>query len=191
MTGTAEQLLLWLIEAVKRSETQGKTYELKEKKKHRTLTQNAYYWVLLSKVADVMRMSKTECHNRMLRDYGQLQTVGGQAIRCMIPDTDEAEAKALHMATVHLKPTSQVRCMADGVIYRTYCVLRGSHEYSTKEMTVLTDGLIQEAKALGIETLPPAELEHMRQLELERERRKDAQKDKGMRDPEGREAEGV
>ena len=38
----------------------------------------------------------------------------------------------------------------------------GSSTYNTKEMSVLIDGIVYEAKELGIETLPPDELERMK-----------------------------
>ena len=42
-------------------------------------------------------------------------------------------------------------------------MMRGSHTYDTKEMSRLIDGAVFEAQALGIETLPPDELERMKQ----------------------------
>lgn len=46
-------------------------------------------------------------------------------------------------------------------MYRTYMMLRGSHEYDTREMSQLIDGLISECREVGIETLTPGELERM------------------------------
>ena len=40
-------------------------------------------------------------------------------------------------------------------------MIKGSSEYDTKEMSSFIDGIISEAKGLGIETLPPEELERM------------------------------
>ena len=48
-----------------------------------------------------------------------------------------------------------------GAMYRTYMMLKGSSEYNTKEMSHLIDGLVSECKEMGIETLPPEELERM------------------------------
>ena len=42
-----------------------------------------------------------------------------------------------------------------------YAVIRGSHTYNTKEMSILIDGTVDEAKGLGIETIPPDELKLM------------------------------
>ena len=42
-------------------------------------------------------------------------------------------------------------------------IFKGSSEYDTREMSVLIDGVISEAKELDIETLPPHEIERMKQ----------------------------
>ena len=65
--------------------------------------------------------------------------------------------------TLHLKPTTATRMMDNGRLYRVYYVMRGSHTYNTAEMSRLIDGTVSEAKALGIETLSPDELERMKQ----------------------------
>ena len=44
-----------------------------------------------------------------------------------------------------------------------YKVYKGSSEMNTKEMSILIDGIVQEAKALGIETLPPNELQSLKE----------------------------
>ena len=67
----------------------------------------------------------------------------------------------LEAETYHIKPTSQVQKGADGTLFRTYKMLRGSSTYDTKEMSYLIDGLVGECRELGIETLPPRELERM------------------------------
>lgn len=130
----------------------------------RSLDANAYYWQLLSKVAEAMDVSKPFAHNYFLRRYGQIEVFDGQAVYVVIPDTEEAEKKIFEEETYHLKPTSQVKVGKDGRLYRTYMMLRGSSSYDTKEMSKLIDGLVSEAKENGIETLPPEELERMKAM---------------------------
>jgi hypothetical protein len=43
-------------------------------------------------------------------------------------------------------------------------MIKGSSEYDTAEMAKFIDAVVLEAKELGIETLPPAELERMKSL---------------------------
>lgn len=42
--------------------------------------------------------------------------------------------------------------------YKRIVVYYGSSTYDTKQMAALIDSLVQDAQALGIETLPPAEI---------------------------------
>lgn len=79
----------------------------------------------------------------------------------VIPDTEEVREKVDEEQLYHLKPTAQVKEGKDGVMYRTYMMLKGSSAYDTKEMSDLIEGLIGECKQMGIETLPPEELERM------------------------------
>ena len=143
-------------------------YELREHKEKRSLSQNAYYWQLLGQLAGKLKMSKPECHNRLLRKYGQVQIFGGKAARLPLPDTDETEETALASTTTHLRPTAQTMTMADGVTYRTYVLLKPSHDMDTAEMSQLLDGCVEECKQQEIETLTPRQLAELRQIEERR-----------------------
>ncbi len=112
-------------------------------------------------MAEAVHISKPAAHNLMLRKYGQALYIGEKIVYIVIPDTDQAAAQVDEAEMYHLKPASQVKVGKDGVMYRTYIMLRGSSDYDTKEMSELIDGLVTEAKQLGVETLPPHELERM------------------------------
>lgn len=129
----------------------------------RSLTANAYYWVLVAKIADAIHQAQPVVHNLMLRQYGQLEYVDGETVTMPIPDTEEAEQKVLRAEEYHLRPTSHIRTGKDGKQYRIYRMMRGSSDYDSKEMATLIDGTIQEAKDLGIETLPPEQIERMKE----------------------------
>lgn len=137
------------------------TVEIKPYRKKRTLDANKYYWVLLSRLAEVLNLPRPELHNIMLRRYGQLELVDDCPIYNIFPDTDKAEKTVNNAETYHVKPTSQVKEGRDGKMYRTYLMLRGSHTYDAKEMNVLINGLVEECKEQGIETLTPDELRRM------------------------------
>lgn len=134
--------------------------EVKEHRKGRSLDANAYYWKLLSGLAEALHVGKPFLHNLLLRKYGQVEVVGGRVAYVAIPDTDEAQAEVDGSQYYHLKPTSKV-AVKDGAAYRTYVLLKGSSRYDTREMAALIDGLVSECKEAGIETLPPEELERM------------------------------
>ena len=54
--------------------------------------------------------------------------------------------------------------MLQGKEFTHYKIFKGSSEYNTKEMAVLIDGIISEAKELDIETLPPVEVERLKEM---------------------------
>ena len=60
---------------------------------------------------------------------------------------------------VHLKWSRYTQTI-NGKTYRGYVVMKGSHEYDTKEFSRLVDGLIQTiiGSNAPIETMTPAEL---------------------------------
>lgn len=64
--------------------------------------------------------------------------------------------------TYHVMPTSKVRDGKYGTNYRTYAIIKGSHEYDTKEMSVLIDALVEDCKDQGIETLSTDQLERIK-----------------------------
>lgn len=116
----------------------------------RSLDANAYYWVLVTKLAKVLKTSNNELHNRMLCEYGQPWIVSDSLHRAMLPDTDEVAEKVARSAEYHLRPTTQVTRLADGKDYRTYITMRGSSTYNTEEMARLIEGLISDCKSAGM-----------------------------------------
>lgn len=151
------------------------TWDLCEHKEKRSLSQNSYYWQLAGKVAQKTSRFGANInviHNRNLRELGLIEYMGGYPVPVYLPDTDEAEQKALNAEKFHVKPTSQVRTGKDGQIFRCYVLLRGSHTFNVAEMSALVDLMVQEAKAVGVETMTPDELEKLRLLEEQAERKK-------------------
>lgn len=132
--------------------------EIKKHRERRSLNANSYYWVLITKVAKRLRISNNRAHNIMLRRYGALEVIDDQLVYLVLPDVDEAEEKALESETYHIRPTSQVKTGNDGKLYRTYIMLKGSSAYDTAEMSRLINGIVDECKEMGIETLPPDKL---------------------------------
>lgn len=161
LTVTIESRHLDPAAAMKLSQADSLDVEIKKHSEKRSLDANSYYWLLCSRLAEAMDVTKPFAHNYLLRHYGQIEIVGGQAVYIVIPDTDESKKQVDEEQLYHLKPTSQVKEGKDGMMYRTYMMLKGSSAYDTREMSVLIDGLVSECRDAGIETLPPEELERM------------------------------
>lgn len=125
--------------------------EIKPYKARRSLDQNSYAWVLIGKMADKLRTSKDEVYLLMLKRYGQ-----GGVIKVQ-PHNEEAILAALKYYEPHEKLYTE-----NDKYYRVWA---GSSGYNTEEMTVFLDGIISDAKGMGIETMTPDELAELRSLE--------------------------
>lgn len=129
----------------------------KKHKKKRSLDANAYFHVLVGKIADKLRISKTHCKNILIGRYGQQDFLeNGQPI---VIKSNVSVEKMLEQEFLHTVPCGTKT--ENGIEVVFYKVFRGSHTYDTKEMSILIDGTVQEAKDMGIETIPPEELERM------------------------------
>ena len=145
MIGNPQEIIQWLFDQDK-----NKKFEIKEYHKKRSLNANAYAWALIGKIADVLRNSKDEIYLEMLKKYGQSEIVSvlsGINVTGYFKYFEE-------IATVKLQ----------GKNFTHYKVFKGTSEYNTAEMAVFIDGVISEADELGIDTLPPNEVEKIKSL---------------------------
>ena len=65
--------------------------------------------------------------------------------------------------TLHLRATSEVKEGKDGRMYRTYVMLKGSHELDTRDMGLLIDGVVSECHEIGIDTLTPNQIRELKE----------------------------
>lgn len=131
--------------------------ELKKHHKRRSLDANAYYWLLIEKIGKVTGDDKNRIHNIMLNRYGELERMPDGSL---IPFCIRDDIDYLGFSHPHLKPT-QKTLSKGGRLYRWYYQIKGSSGYNTSEMSVLIGGVISECREMGIETLPPEEVERM------------------------------
>ena len=121
----------------------------------RSLTANAYFHTLSDKLADATRMSKPECKNYLLYHYGQkLRDADGKLV---VLKTNANEKELLNHKDFHFW---HFKTAEDGT--PMYVMLRHSSSFDSREMSILIDGVIEECKAWGIETLPPQEVERLK-----------------------------
>ena len=137
--------------------------EIKVHRENRSLDANAYYWVLVGQLAEANHLSRTEMHNRLLAEYGT-EKIGPDgalswAVKPLSFDWTKSEDEHYRFAEAFVNVTDDSGTTERAALY---WVLKGSHEYNTKEMSRLIDGTVSEAKEAGIETLTPDELEHMK-----------------------------
>ena len=122
--------------------------ELKEHKEKRSLNSNGYAWVLITKIADSLRANKEDIYLEMLKRYGQSEIV---SVLSSIDVTGYFKYYDIAgTSTLNNKEFTHYKCF------------KGSSEYDTREMSILIDGIVSEAKTLGIETLSPEEIENLK-----------------------------
>lgn len=124
----------------------------------RSLDENAYYWVLVGRIAKAIGSSLTEVHNLNLRRYGVPFLVDGKTVYAYLEDAPDTEKSVLQNETVHMKPTSSVKEGNRGKMYRAYMIMKGSHDMDTSEFAALIDGVISECKEMGIPWKKPWEI---------------------------------
>lgn len=136
---------------------------IKKHRKKRSLDANAYFHVLVGKLAEAMRISRPYCKNLLIGRYGQPFLVDEDEMTEAVVKTNIPVDKMLENEMVHCMPCGSK--MEDGVEVVYYRVLRGSSTYDTREMSILIDGTVTECKDVGIETLPPEELKRLLSME--------------------------
>lgn len=132
---------------------------IKKDVKRRSLDANAYFHVLVGKIADSLRISKIRCKNILICRYGQqdFNTEGKPIVLKANIDV----SSMLEQETLHCLPCGEK--IENGTVINFYKVYRGSHTYNTEEMSILIDGTVSEAKELGIDTMSPRELQEMKE----------------------------
>ena len=119
-------------------------------KERRSLDANAYMWVLLQKMAEVLHQDKWNIYLEMLGRYGVFTHI---IVKPKVVEKVKEEWRTV-------KELGEV-CVNGTTGIQLQCYF-GSSTYNTKEMAVLIDGVVSEAKEMGIETLPPEEIERMK-----------------------------
>ena len=145
LVGTPEEIVKWLF-----TQPRDKVFSISEYRKKRSLDANRYAWVLINEIANVLRTSKDEIYQTMLKRYGQSDMVSVIAEVNVAPyfkyyeEIGEADLQGKH--------------------FKHYRVFKGSSEYDSREMSILIDGIISEAKELGINTMTPAEVAKLKEM---------------------------
>jgi len=112
--------------------------EVKQYRKKRSLDANGMLWNIINEVANILRTSKEDVYVAMLKKYGQCSVVS---------IADEA-------VETFLKSVKYTEIIGEGTIgdkkFTHIKVFMGSSNYDSREMSILIDGVVSDAKELGI-----------------------------------------
>jgi hypothetical protein len=129
--------------------------ECKEYRKKRSLDANSYAWLLIGKIADVLRTSKEEIYIKMLTRYGQRE-------KQLISIIAEEEALKMIYRAVDNHCCEVGESELNGKTFKHLAILIGSSQYDSKQMGILIDGIVSECKDLDIEVITPNQLAELK-----------------------------
>lgn len=130
--------------------------EIKKYHEKRSLNANAYFHVLVNKIAINQSLGNDEVKKKFVVEYGTLaRDREGNSMGFKLPAT--ADVDSLYPYTKMFDTREE-----DGKTFNCYLVYKRSSEMDKQEMARLIDGVVYEAQNLGIETLPPAELARLK-----------------------------
>lgn len=143
MIGNVEQIIHWLF-----NQDKEKLFEIKEKKKQRTLTQNSYAWELITQLANALKLSKEDLYLKMLEDYGQSSLIS---------------VKSDIVISGFVKYYKEVgRSKLNDTEFTHYRIYKGSSQFDTYEMGIFIDGIIRECESVGIPTLTKEQVNNLK-----------------------------
>jgi hypothetical protein len=110
----------------------------------RSKAANSMVWAIIGQIADVLRTDKDSVYYEMLTRYGQRE----EKMFSIRQDAYETFCRAAdnHCCVVEV----------NGNIF-TVAILIGSSKYNTRQMAILIDGVMSDAKELGIDTMTESE----------------------------------
>lgn len=121
----------------------------KKYRKKRSYDANAYFWVLCDRLSEATGIDKETIYREAIKDIGGVSEtvcVKDEAVKRL---RKHWEAKGLGWQTETM--SSKLEGCTNVVLYY------GSSTYDSKQMAALIDHIIQDCKAVGIETLTPGE----------------------------------
>ena len=124
--------------------------EIKPYREKRSLNSNSYAWLLIGKIADIVRAGKDEIYLKMLKRYGQsdlISVLSHIPVEHYFKYYEEAGESKLN-----------------GKMFTHYRVFKGSSDFDSREMSIFIDGVVSEAKDLGIQTETPDMIAKMKSL---------------------------
>ena len=125
---------------------------IKKWREPRSMDANAYFHVLVNKIAEALNLSDDEAKRNLVVQYGALaKDEDGNVLGAMLPES--ADIDEFYPYTRCYKSME-----LEGKPYKCYLFYKRTHLMDSKEMSRLIDGAVQEARALGIDTDTPEQI---------------------------------
>ena len=147
--------IAWLSSLISSLDDKKYIVEVKQYRKKRSLDANAYCWTLIDKLAEKTGLNKIIIYCDAIRE------IGGNSETVCVQDKavdklrEGWEHNGIGWQTEIEK--SKIKGCTNVILYY------GSSSYNTHQMSRLIDNLIEDCRAIGIETMTPDELEVLKQ----------------------------
>ncbi len=126
--------------------------EIKKHREKRSKNANAYFHVLVSKIAAERGGSEQSAKEALVLEYGALAKDGdGITVGFKLP-------ASVDVSRIYPYAKCFDTRAENGKEFKCYLVYKQTHDMDTKEMARLIDGAIEVARELGIETDTPEQL---------------------------------
>ena len=130
---------------------------VKEWREKRSLDANAYFHLLVGKIAAEMNLGFEEVKTNLVVEYGAVaRDAEGVKVGFKLPESVDVSQIYRYVKRFDTR-------VENGKTFACYIVFKHTHTLDSKEMSRLIDGAIYEAKNLGIETATPEELARMKE----------------------------
>lgn len=116
----------------------------------RSLNANNYAWKLITEIANKLRVDKEEMYIMMLKKYGQSEII---SVLSHIPILEYVK---------YCEEAGESKL--NGKLFKHYKVFKGSSEFNTQEMAIFIDGIVEDAKEMGIPTETPEQIANLKNL---------------------------
>ena len=128
---------------------------VKKHREKRSLDANAYAWVLMDKLAEATGTPTSEVYRRAVKDVG-----GNTEIVCVREKAVQKLCDGWSKNGIGWQ-TEIMDSKIDGC--KNVVLYYGSSTFDTKQMSRLIDNIVQDCKAVGIETLTPQQLDALKE----------------------------
>ena len=131
------------------------TIKVSKFRKRRSLEANAYLWTLCQALSERLNIPKEDIYKHHIKEIGV----------CRVVEIDEKAVDTLmHSWSLHgLGWISEKLDHSKHEGFALIALYYGSSTYNSKQMAHLIDNIVQDCKEQDIETLPPAELQSMKE----------------------------
>ena len=128
--------------------------EIKKAAKSRSLSANAYAWVLIDRISEKTGINQTDVYRNAIREIGGVSTLLGMK-------DDAVPVFSENWQRGHLGRQVEIIPGSSKPGWSNVRVFYGSSEFDSVQMARLIDSLIQDAEALGIPTISDDEATKM------------------------------